>query len=354
MKILFLTKYTQEGPSSRYRSYNYKKFFEKEGIVCEYSSLFYDGYVKSLYRKEKISKIKILVCYLTRIIYVLRNKAKYDHIIIEKELLPYVPYILEKLLLFKSNYSLDFDDNPKDKYRKKIFSILFKNKIENLCKKAKFVIVGNHWYFEEFKNNKNFYYLPTVIDLDKYTIKNYSKNDKKIKIIWIGSPSNLKNLFLVENVLKNLAKKYLIKLVIIGGKVNIEGVDCEEVKWQEETEIEELKKGDIGIMPLNNGYWEKGKCGFKLIQYMGVGLPVVASNISANKEIIENGKNGFLVIDEIGWEKSLEQLIVSKEKRIEFGKQGREKVERLYSYKVTYKKYLNILHQTYKKYEKIT
>lgn len=343
MKVLFLTKYTNEGPSSRYRSYNYKKFLEKENIKCEYSSLFYDGYVKSLYNKEKIKKSRIIMCYLKRIVYILKNRNKYDHIIIEKELLPYIPYFVEKLLLYKTSYSLDFDDNPKDKYAKGIFLILFKNKIENLCKRAKFVAVGNHWYFEEFKNNKNFYYLPTVIDLDKYTIKDYSKNDKKIKIIWIGSPSNLKNLFLVENVLKSLAKKYLIKLIVIGGKVNIEGIECEEIEWQEETEVEELKKGDIGIMPLNDGYWEKGKCGFKLIQYMGVGLPVIASNVSANKEIIENGKNGFLVTNEMEWEKSLEQLIISKEKRIEFGKQGREKVKQLYSYQRKYLDYEKIL-----------
>lgn len=343
MKILFLTKYSSEGPSSRYRSYNYKIFFEKEGIKCEYSPLFYNGYVKSLYKKEKISKLKILICYLKRIIYILKNKSKYDHIIIEKELLPYVPYFIENLLLFKSNYSLDFDDNPKDKYKKGIFSILFKNKIENLCRKAKFITVGNHWYFEEFKNNKNFYYLPTVIDLDKYTIKSYSNNDKRIKIIWIGSPSNLKNLFLVENVLKNLAKKYLLKLVIIGGKVNIEGIECEEVKWQEETEIEELTKGDIGIMPLNNGYWEKGKCGFKLIQYMGVSLPVVASRVSANVEIIDEGINGYLCETENEWYKVLEKLILDSELRKKLGKNGRKIIEEKFNYKVNTLKYLDIL-----------
>lgn len=343
MKLLFLTKYDEEGPSSRYRSYNYKKFFIKESIECEYNPLFYKGYVTDLYEGKKTKKLKILYCYFQRMLYVLKNKNKYDHLIIEKELFPYVPYFLEKIILSKASYSLDFDDNPKDKYTKGIFSIIFNNKIENLCKRAKFVTVGNHWYFEEFKDNKNFYYLPTVIDLDKYTIKDYSENDKKIKIIWIGSPSNLKNLFLIENALKNLTKKYLIKLVVIGGKVNIEGVDCEEIKWQEKTEVEELKKGDIGIMPLNNGYWEKGKCGFKLIQYMGVGLPVVASNISANKEIVENGKNGFLATNEIEWEKKLEQLIINKEKRIEFGKNGRKKIEKLYSYQVNYKKYLERL-----------
>ena len=343
MKLLFLTKYDEEGPSSRYRSYNYKKFFIRENIECEYNPFFYKGYVNDLYKGKKIKRVKILYCYFKRILYILKNKNKYDHLIIEKELFPYIPYFLEKIILTKASYSLDFDDNPKDKYTKGIFSILFKNKIENLCKRAKFVTVGNHWYFEEFKNNKNFYYLPTVIDLVKYTIKDYSKNDKKIKIIWIGSPSNLKNLFLIENTLKNLAKKYLIKLVIIGGKINIEGVECEEVKWQEETEVEELKKGDIGIMPLNDGYWEKGKCGFKLIQYMGVGLPVVASNVSANKEIVQNGVNGYLCEKEVEWYTYLESLILNIDLRKKLGENGRNIIEKSFNYKIVKRKYIEIL-----------
>lgn len=347
MKVLFLTKYYYEGPSSRYRSYNYKSFFEDENIEVTYKPLFFDGYVTKLYKKEKNSKIEILFSFIKRFIFLIFKARQYNHIIIEKELFPYFPYWMEKILLLGKNYSLDFDDNPKYRYKKnKILNFIFGNKIDLLVSKAKFVTVGNKWYYEDFPNNNHLVYLPTVIDINKYDLsyKNQLKKDNNIRIVWIGSPSGEKNIEKISNVLKNLSKKYFnIILTLIGSNLSIEGVNVENIKWSEENEVKKLMESDIGIMPLEDGYWEKGKCGFKLIQYMACGLPVIANSVSANKEIIDNTENGFLVNSDEEWFKYLEILINDEQLRNSMGLLGRKKIEKKYSYQLIYKEYIEII-----------
>ena len=345
MNILFLTKYHSEGPSSRYRSYNYKNFLEKEEIQIEYKPLFYDGYVKNLYANKKNSKIRIIFSFLFRIYFVLKNKKKYDHIIIEKEMLPYFPYLIEKFLLKDKNYSLDFDDNPKYRYTKnRILKFLYGSKIDLLAYNANFVTVGNKWYFDDFRYNKNFVYIPTVIDIDKYKMKNYSMQNDMVQIVWIGSPSTQNNLFLIEDVLKKICEKYPnVKFNFIGSSIKLSKVNYKNIKWSEEKEVELIRENDIGIMPLKDGYWEKGKCGFKLIQYMGCGLPVVASAVSANKEIVKHGYNGFLVEKGKDWFKYLEKLILNKKQRELMGKNSKNIVEDNYSYQKIYKEYMKII-----------
>lgn len=347
MKVLFLTKYYYEGPSSRYRSYNYKPFFENENIETTYRPLFFEGYVTKLYKKEKISKIKILFSFLKRFLFLIFKARKYDHLVIEKELFPYFPCWLEKILLLGKNYSLDFDDNPKYRYKKnKILNLFFGNKIDSLVSKAKFVTVGNKWYYEDFPNSNNLIYLPTVIDITKYDLnhKKHLKKSSDIKIVWIGSPSGEKNIKKISTVLKELSKKYSnIILSLIGSNLSIEGVKVENIKWSEENEVKELMEADIGIMPLEDGYWEKGKCGFKLIQYMACELPVIANSVSANKEIVDNSKNGFLVNSDEEWFKSFEILVSDEQLRKSMGLLGRKKIEEKYSYQVIYKKYVEAI-----------
>lgn len=347
MKVLFLTKYYYEGPSSRYRSYNYKSFFENENIEVTYKPLFFDGYVTKLYKKERNSKIKVLYSFIKRFIFLIFKAKNYDHLVIEKELFPYVPYWVEKILLSKKNYSLDFDDNPKYRYKKnKILNFIFGDKIDLLVSKAKFVTVGNKWYYEDFSNNHHFVYLPTVIDITKYNLsyKKQLKKSKDIRIVWIGSPSGERNIEKISNVLKNLSKKYpYIILTLIGSNLSIEGVNTENIKWSEENEVKKLMESNIGIMPLEDGYWEKGKCGFKLIQYMACELSVIASDVSANKEIIDNSKNGFLATSEEEWFKYLEILINDEQLRNSMGTLGRKKIEEKYSYQVVYKEYIKAI-----------
>lgn len=340
MKILILSKYFPEGASSRYRYYNYKKYFKNNGIEVEYKPLMREGYVKKYYTGKKNSKLDLLVDIVKRIIFIIFNKKKYDYIIIEKELIMFCPYIVEKILLHGCRYALDFDDNPKAPYTNGFFKkLIYKNKIDKLVKNSMITTVGNYWYYEEFKNNK-VSYLPTVIDIKKYKAKeNYVTNEETV-IVWIGSKSTSKYLNLIEKPLQKLNEKYRIKLKIIGGDTKLCNINIENIKWKEETESLEILNSDIGIMPLEDTYWEKGKCGFKLIQYMGCGLPVVASPAPANEEIIIQGENGFIARNDEEWYTYLERLILDEKLRRKIGTKNRKRIEEKYSYQSWGRKYI--------------
>jgi glycosyltransferase involved in cell wall biosynthesis len=270
---------------------------------------------------------------------------KFDFLIIEKELIPNCPYFLEKLLLFRKNFSLDFDDYAGTSYKTNPFKRVFlKNKIDNLAKVAKFVTVGNNWYFTEINSN-NLVYLPTVIDLNKYTSIKKHNNDHVITLVWIGSPATIKYLDNLKTVFQKFSQSRKFKLKIIGGKFNLPGVDIQEVVWSSESEIEEILTGDIGLMPLNDTLWEKGKCGFKLVQYMACGLPVVASPSPANKEIIEINKTGYIASDTSQWEYYLDKLMREHELRADFGACGRQRVEKLYSYQFWGEKFAELVYE---------
>lgn len=338
IKVLFLTKYSSEGASSRYRSYNYKDYLLKNGIQAVYKPLLGDYYIKSLYSKNKIiAKFLAIYYVLKRIIYLLFLKTKYDHIVIESELFPHFRFPIDYFFIKRmKSFSLDFDDNIAANY----VDTKNKDKIQKLMVLANFVTVGNNWYKEEFKGN--LIYLPTVIDLENYPI--YKTHAKHPTIVWIGSPSTQKYLLILENVFLKVNKISPFTLKIIGGGLQFSNKDLkvEYIPWSSKTENKELSEATLGIMPLDYSYWEKGKCGFKLIQYLASGIPVVASGLPANKEIVEEGINGFVVNSEQEWIDKLVFLLENIQTK-EMGLSGRKRIESNYSYQIWGYKYAEII-----------
>jgi glycosyltransferase involved in cell wall biosynthesis len=344
MKIVILSKYNEQGSSSRYRFYNFSPYFDTNGISYEFKPLLPESYVAHLYQgKRFVVFFQQIIAIIQRLFFLMFFLKKCDLILIEKELLPNVPYFIEKLLLGKKAYALDFDDYTATDYKshpvKKLF--LF-HKIDHLAQKAKFVTVGNKWYFDEIKSN-NLCYLPTVVSLAKYRDIKKTTQPNDIQIVWIGSPSTSKYLAIVKNVLEKLSQKYPLVVNVIGGHFDSKKVKFNLIKWESETEIMRLLDSDIGIMPLEDTIWEKGKCGFKLIQYMACGLPVVASASPANFEIIEPGISGYIAQSESDWYDFLEMLIVDQNRRASFGLAGRRRVVYNYSYEVWGDRYCQII-----------
>ncbi|WNP28407.1 glycosyltransferase family 4 protein [Moraxella sp. DOX410] len=144
---------------------------------------------------------------------------------------------------------------------------------------------------------------------------------------WIGSPSTVKYLETIKEPLQQLAKKIEYKLRVIGAEFNLPDVQVEGLPWSEATEVENIANADIGIMPLLDSPWERGKCGYKLIQYMACSLPVIASPIGVNNEIVEDGINGYLANNALQWLEQLESLLLDANLRQQMGLKGREKVE---------------------------
>lgn len=339
-RILVLSKYSAKGASSRYRFYNYLPWLEQHQFEVEFAPLFGDKYIESLYANNKTSKLFWTFLFLLRRFYVCFFKMKsYNHVIIEGELFPHFPLAIDRFFLKNiTSFSLDFDDNISANYQ----NTTKKDKIPSLMKMANFVCVGNRWYLSEFEGNLQ--YLPTVINLDAYPIHSKISENKSPVIVWIGSPSTIKYIKLIENVLVNLSDKYDFTLKIIGGKLELNPkINCRFVEWSAATENKELATSDIGIMPLENTYWEKGKCGFKLIQYMASGLPVVGSDLPANQEIIVQNENGYIAKNQEDWYNYLEKLLSDYQLRIDFGINARNRIETNYSYQIWGEKFSKII-----------
>ena len=351
MKILFLTKYDSMGASSRYRFFQFYDFYKENNIEITTQTFFDDEYIIDLYRGKRNIR-SILIAYIKRF-FTLFSVKKYDLLVVEKELFPYLPAVFERILkLMGIKYIVDYDDaifHQYDNSNNKIIKLFLSNKIAKVMKYSSLVVAGNR-YLSSYatKAGAKATVVPTVIDLDKYDkVVVNQKDNKEVVIGWIGSPSTSKYLTFLEDVFIELSQKYSIKVHIIGSTVSpFKNFNAKLIKWSEDSEIEEMKKFDIGIMPLLDSPWERGKCGFKLIQYMGCSLPVVGSPVGVNSEIIDHVKNGFLATTIEEWKDGLEVLIGDKDLRKEYGKEGRDKVEKYYSRNAVQNKLLKLYMET--------
>ena len=316
-----LTRYGLKGASSRYRFYHYKPFFINHGYQCDVDPLLDDIYLTQRYGNSPMWRISILICYFRRLLKIYKIK-NYDLIFIEKELFPYLPFWLEHLFLRKVKYVLDYDDAIFHSYGDGNFIIktLLKNKIKKLIKFSNLVISGNSYlndYAMECTDSKTII-INTNVNLEMYDEVKVSKK-KQFTIVWIGSPSTANYIKVAEKALVKFCKQYSAKFVMIGGKYEIDGIDVEFLDWSPISEIELLKSCHVGIMPLFDNGWERGKCGFKLIQYMAGKLPIIASPVGINKDIVYEGQNGFLVDSDEEWFEALRNVYLSKTKMGDFG-----------------------------------
>lgn len=195
-------------------------------------------------------------------------------------------------------------------------------------------IVGNKFLYKYAKQyNDNVAIVPTSIDTN-YHIPTKNKKNNAVCIGWTGSSTTLKHFEEILPVLIKIKEKYKNKVVfklIVDKKYCLSELDLTSTPWSKETEVSELNKIDIGIMPLPNDKWSKGKCGFKGLQYMALEKPAVMSPVGVNTEIINNGVNGFLADSNKEWFDVLEKLINSETLRTEIGKNGRQTVVEKYS-----------------------
>lgn len=210
------------------------------------------------------------------------------------------------------------------------------------------VVAGNRFLasFAE-PNCSNVHVLPTPIDLDRYRLKDYGRSTDTVTIGWIGVGGNLYYLQDLASVFQRLAKEYpALRLKIVSNRsIEIPGIPIHFEPWSLDGEIPALQSFDIGVMPLRDTIWARGKCGFKILQYMGTAVPAVASPVGINSEFIQHGVTGFLTTDDVEWERALRQLIEQPAMRREMGLKGRHAVEERYSKARFASRYIEILRE---------
>jgi hypothetical protein len=174
---------------------------------------------------------------------------------------------------------------------------------------------------------KNILTLPTVIDLERYSTTAKHVPDV-ITIGWIGSPATAKFLHLLKDVIPLVSKTRQVRFVAIGANEDqVKDLGMQSLPWSEENEVSDIQSFDIGIMPLPDAPFERGKCGYKLLQYMACGKPVIASAVGANTDIVVPGKNGFLANTTAEWTSALYQMIDDEHLRADLGANGRNMIE---------------------------
>lgn len=339
MKILVLTRYSSLGSSSRYRFYKYIPYLQPKGFDFTIHTLLGDKYINHLYCKTRLPFYEIIKEYLQRI-FILLTKNRYDIIWLQQEAFPWIPAIFEKALL-KTNIPIvvDYDDaffHRYDRHNSKIVRFFLKNKIDQIMSISNVVVAGNQYLADRALKNKSkkVVILPTVIDINLYQTR-FQSEEKLFTIGWIGSPHNAKYITTIQCALKEMSYYGDVKVILVGsGEIILEGLPLEIKEWNESTEVEEILNFDVGIMPLEDNYWERGKCGFKLIQYMACGIPVIASPVGVNTQIVKHGVNGFLAGNDNEWIKYLLILKNDEKLRTEMGRNGRKLVEENYTLQI--------------------
>jgi glycosyltransferase involved in cell wall biosynthesis len=353
IKVAFFTRYDLNGASSRVRATQYHQLLAAHGIQAVTLPLLSDRYLSLLYAGRR-SISETLRCYWQRLAGIPRVGA-FDLLWIEKELLPFVPAPVEAWLLRGRAYVLDFDDpifHNYDQSRSALVRGWLGNKIDRLMAGARLVTVGNS-YLEARARTAGAPWverLPSVIDLDRYpappSVRPPRASDSPLRVVWIGSPATVHYLNLVREPLLRVAMRLPLELRVIGAEAPVwPGVQASSIAWSIETEAAEISSGDVGIMPLDDTPWERGKCGFKLIQYMACGLPVVASPVGMNRDIVAPGADGLLATTRAEWETALLQLGTAPALRQAMGQLGRAKVETQYCIQVTGPRLAHLLHQ---------
>lgn len=342
--LLILCPYpTEAAPSQRFRFEQYLKHLNKNGIkVNQVPFLTVSGW-SILYKDGKLlHKIYHIIWGLIRRLILLGSLNRYNWILIHREAMPIGPPVLEWLIakVFSKKIIYDFDDAiwMKDPAEKGglLAKMKWKSKVAAICKWSAVVSVGNQ-FLSDYSNkwNKNTIINPTTIDCKKYhnpSLFSASKSKQKLIIGWTGSHSTLPYLDLIVPTLLKLETKYNFTFRVIANKnPELSLKSFEFIHWNKVTEIEDLMEIDIGIMPLSDDDWSKGKCGFKLLQYMALSKPSLASKVGVNISIIKNGKNGYLCESNTDWYEKLEHLIINPKLRIQLGSKGRKEVVDNYS-----------------------
>lgn len=339
-RVLLLSKYSRSGASSRLRTTQYLPALREDNcfdVVAQ--ALFDDAYLDQLYRENSRSKFTIARCYGKRLAALLFF-YKYDLIWIEKEVFPYLPALFERVLRCLGRpYVVDYDDAVFHYYdcaRSWIVRTLLGRKIDHVMRFASCVIVGNRYLADraEAAGARSVVIVPTVVDHTRYFVKDQTAKDRLV-VGWIGSPCTQKYLLEIHDALIKVSRICNPLIVLVGAHANfaadLPGLELDIRPWSEEKEVELIRQMDIGIMPLPDEPFERGKCGYKLIQYMACGVPVVASPIGVNTEIVLRSQCGLLADSQEAWETALLDLLGSPATRSRMGANGRTAVEECYS-----------------------
>ena len=355
MNILFIAPYPKTiAPSQRFRFEHYLPELEKHNIKYTYKTFVTGTDYKTMFQPGKAAQKGLIIVkgFLKRIA-TLFTLRKYDFVYIHREAALLGPPIIEWFIakVWRKKIIYDFDDaiwiplssdaNPLAAKIKCTW------KVAKICKWSIIVTAGNDFlanYAQQFC--KDVRIIPTVVDTEKKHNKTKNQDEKPLTIGWTGTFTNFVHLPLSIPAIKQLQEKYEFDFLIIADKnPELKNVDYTYLNWSKDSEIDDLIKINIGIMPLIKTDVQLGKCAFKAIQYMALGIPAVVTPIGANCQLVSDGIDGFWADNDSEWYSGLEKLLLNSSLRKETGAKAQQKIIAKYAVTATTKDFINLFTQ---------
>lgn len=351
-RIIFIAPYPHaQAPSQRFRFEQYLDYFKGEGFEIEVHPFLSEKDWAPLYKEGSFFRkgFSMLRSFWKRFFLLFRIR-RFDHVFIHREASMIGPPIFEFIIakILRKKYIYDFDDAiwlPNySQSNAKFHRLKAYGKVKSIIRWADKVCVGNDFLREyALKYNNDVTIIPTTVDMVNVHNKNATHGNKEVIIGWTGSHTTMEYLPILVPVLEKLQLEYPIRFRVISNHAPEIELDCLEfVKWNKETEIEDLASINIGVMPLEDSVWAKGKCGFKGLQYMALQIPSVMSDVGVNSSIVQDRVNGFLCETQQQWSEVLEELIKNEDLRQIIGQEGQARVKQHYSVEANKPKYLSL------------
>lgn len=339
LDVLVLAPYPQGTvPGQRYRFEQFADRLRADGIWLEVSSFLSEDIMPLLHQPRHYrAKLRAVLAGAARRLCDVRRARRYDLVLVYREATPIGYPVIERLLTSAGvPYLLDFDDaiylpNASDANRA-LGRLKFTRKTALIARHAALVTAGNKELADWARGKtEHVRVIPTTIDTDLYRPRTAGGDRSPVCIGWSGSVTTSPYLDALAPTLRRLQRDFGVRLLVIGDPgYRIDGAEVDAISWCEKSEVADLQRIDIGIMPLPDDRWARGKCGLKALQYMALAIPTVMSPVGVNVRIAEGGA-ARLAGSNDQWYQALSDLIVRPDARRELGERGRERVELTYS-----------------------
>ena len=323
-KVLFLIQGFSVA-ASRYRVLQYIPYLESKGVETKVSL-----YPRTL--KENFQFFNELSQY--DIVFLQRKRFNQPRLGLLRRRAKRILYDFDDSVMYRNSKAKD----PISSTRRRRFVQMVKN--------SDFIIAGNEFLRSQvLPFNQNVEVIPTAINQERYDLRTYSVQQERVTLGWIGDHGSIHYLEKMRPIFDRISAKYPhVELKIVSDTF----FDCDRMKvikkkWSSEEEVADLQGLDIGLMPLVDDPWSWGKCGLKIIQYQGVGVPVVCTPVGINKDLVEDGSNGFWAMTADEWEEKLSLLIENPGLREQMGREGRRRVLEKYTHQACAPRLFSIL-----------
>jgi len=347
IRVLALSPIPEEGAGCRFRIAQFIPYLEAAGIHVTLRSLFTPEFFRLVYKRgHYLRKAMSFAALSLKRLDSLRDVSRFDVVFIYREIFPIGPALIERLLTMPGRPPVvfDFDDaiflpSVSDANRL-IATLKTPRKVDTIIRRSDRVIAGNAFLAEYARRlNTAVTTIPTCVDTTRFVPSpdawsdNGSGRSRDLIVGWIGSPTTAGYIRDLVPVLRRVREQhpFVLRVSGAGDALQIPGLTVDNAAWVLDREVELFNTCDVGVYPLADDEWSQGKCGFKAIEFMACGVPVVAAAVGVNREIIEDGVNGFLASTEAEWVEKIGRLLVDGDLRRRLARAGRRTIEERYS-----------------------